>query len=279
MTDYKQRILDTLCELVPAEQPVPHARPRRTARRAVMAGVATVAAAVAVLAVGARSGGPGVVARAAAALEQPDRTVLHYRLLGHRIVSDFIEVWQTTTPDGRQHVRTVTQGSGPGGARCFVETSWVLGTGGTSAQSTSWNAATGAAYRGRRFTLRPGATAFPDGFAEIRRHLADGDLVEVGRATLGGTPAIRLAPRDPDGLRREGRFGDLTRSFVYLVDAATSRPLRWVVRGEQYYDVAVFEYLPASPSTLALVSVPGAHPGAPTVDGSPPRGSVTCGVG
>lgn len=280
MNDYKQRILDELLELVPADGGVhPRARVRQTMRRVALAGAGLAVVALAVLFLGTRSGNPGVVARAAAAIERPEGTVLHYRLIGHRIVSDYIEVWQTTTADGRQLVRTIAQGTGPGNSRCLMESSIVLSFDQRSMVATSWHPATGVGYRSRVITMQPGETAFPDGFAEIRRHLDEGDLVETGRTEVDGRSAIRLAPKDPSGLPREGRFGDLTQKFVYYVDAETYRPLRWVVWDGQYYDVEAFEYLPPTAENLALVSVPGAHPGATIINGNPPRSSLTCGVG
>jgi len=248
-------------------------------RPVALAGAGLAAVVLALLFLGSRSGPPGVVARAAAAIERPDGTVLHYRLIGHRIVSDYIEVWQTTTADGRQLVRTIAQGTGAGNSRCLMESSIVLSLDQRSMVATSWHAVPGVGYRSRVITMQPGETAFPDGFAEIRRHLDEGDLVETGRTEINGRSAIRLAPEDPDSLPREGRFGDLTQKFVYYVDAETYHPLRWIVWDGQYYDVDAFEYLPPTAENLALVSVPGAHPGTTVIEGNPPRDSLTCGAG
>lgn len=118
--------------------------------------------------------------------------------------------------------------------------------------------------------MPPGAFAFPDPFAEIRRHLDDGALIETGRAEVNGREAIRIEPRDRTGLPDYGRIGELAGEVAYYVDAGTYAPLRWVVSDTQHYDVEAFEYLPETAENLALVSVPGAHPGAPVVAGAPP---------
>jgi hypothetical protein len=280
VTDYKARILTALIETNAerAANPARRTVARRPRRRVAIVAVGCGAIAVAGLLVGrSRDTGIDVVSKAAAAISPRSGEILHYRLDGVRIVSPYAEVWQVTDPPLRYRNRA--QGSTRVGSPCVFEFSGVVLGAGRIEVRSQWNPETATVYRGRGIAFPPGAIVWPDPFAQLQKHLAEGDLRESGRKMIDGRQTILLTPRDPTRLPSDGRFGDLTRESAYYVDASTYMPVRWVVSRtyRQHYDVSIFEYLPVDPANLALVSVAGAHPGSRITGASPP--SRDCGAG
>lgn len=284
MSDYRDRILTALLETIDEGDPAP-ARPaagprlRRGRRRWAMVAAGSFAALALVgvlLALPRGGGGVDIVERAAAAITPAPGTILHYRIDGVRIYTPYAEVWQTTGLATR--VRARAQGTDQNNQPCVFEYSVVIDAAGRSEVGSWWNPEAETVHPTRRLTGPPGSFVYPDPFASLQKHLAAGALREAGRATIDGRDAILLLPRDPAGLPEYGRFGEPSTKAAYYVDAETYRPLRWVVdrTADQYYDVTTFEYLPANPANSALVSVEGAHPGAPVSDAALP---ATCGAG
>ncbi len=276
MSDYRDRILTALLETIDEGDPAParpsgKARPRPgRSRRAMIAvgGCVALALVGVLLALPRGGGGVDVVERAAAAITPAPDTVLHYRINGVRIYTPYAEVWQTTGPPTR--VRARAQGTDQSNEPCVFEYSVVLDGAGRSEIRSWWNPTAGTVHSARRLTGPPGSFVYPDPFASLQKHLAAGALREAGREALDGREAILLLPRDPAGLPEYGRFGEPSKKAAYYVDAETYRPLRWVV------DRTADQYLPAVPANTALVSVEGAHPGAPVSDAAFP---ATCGAG
>jgi hypothetical protein len=76
---------------------------------------------------------------------------------------------------------------------------------------------------------------------------------------IDGRDVIRLVPKHGKTFRG---------TMAYDVDARTHAPVRYEVNERQWYDITVYERLPASAANLALASVRASHAGTPVVSGS-----------
>jgi len=204
------------------------------------------------------TGGDDATARAAAYLAPVPGRVVHVRMVGHRIVTPFSETW--TAPDGTW--RSQFGGTRQSGAQCTIEDGFDMRT----HQVETWDAS---ARRIDVSTPSPRISRYyrsPDPVTQIRGWLAQGSLRAAGHARVDGRDVIRLVPKHGKTFRG---------TMAYDVDARTYAPVRYQVNARQWYDITVYERLPATAASLALASVRARHAGAPLVRGT---GSGGCGA-
>lgn len=245
-------------------------RALRWRRRGLVLALAAVSGTVLAVAWPTDRGSNSVVERAAAALTPPAGRILHVRADGHNIYTPFSESWQSTT--GPLRIRSRVGGQNAAGP-CTIEWSYDA----EARTMATWDASTRTIYWNRVAERTEEQIGFPDPLREIRAHLAAGRLREAARQTIDGRQVIRLEPGN--GLQRasEGRAGDPI--YAYLVDARTYEPVRWVISPTQWYDYTTYEYLPDDEGTRPLLSLDAQHPGAPSVEGSPPDPTKACNFG
>jgi hypothetical protein len=219
---------------------------------------------------------PSIVERASAALAVNEGTILHVTVAGRQENGDGTtsvwsdESWQATSkPYERRQLEHVSDGPvtetgsvGDTDAVYDAKTNTVYVRKETAAASIPgkalrWKTTDGKVHRvvvtGGR-PARPKAEADPieEPFRrEVIELLRSGDAHELGHLTLAGLDAIRIV----------GNGGNAT----YFVDAKTYDPIEFRTTGtggSTSLRFVVYETLPLTASTRALLSVRAQHPGA-----------------
>jgi hypothetical protein len=254
------------------------ARRRRVRPLAVRGAVVLGAAACAVTAASSvgffGQGGPSIVERASAALALHDGSILHVTVAGRQNNGDGTvstwrdESWQSTSePYERRQLEhvgadptTETSAAGDSQALYDAATNTVYvrtdpPTPPAVGKGLRWKTSTGKVHRvvvttGRPAPPKPQDDPIEEPFRrEVLELLRSGNARELGPVTLGGRPAIRIAGND----------GNAT----YFVDAKTYDPIEFRTVGDggsTSLRFVVYETLPLTASTRALLSVEAQHP-------------------
>ena len=219
---------------------------------------------------------PSIVERASAALAVNDGTILHVTVLGRQNNGDGTEStwrsesWQSTSePYQRRQVEHVgtdpaTETSSAGNSQALYDpdtnTVYVhddpaaLPLGG---KLLRWKTADGKVHRvvvtgGRPAPPQSRDDPIEEPFRrEVLELLSSGDAHETGRVTLAGRDAIRIV----------GNGGNAT----YFVDATTYNPIEFRTTGSgggTSLRFVVYETLPLTAATRALLTVQAQHPDA-----------------
>jgi hypothetical protein len=237
-------------------------RPRRVALRFGLPATAVVAAGTAgIVLVGSGISGGGtstadaaIIHHAAAALAAPPNEIFHFELEGHGFVADS---WQLTSAP-YSHLG----GKGPIGAVSYASTDGSTvahydPTTNTIDQTTSAKAARLAALA---------ATDNP--LAEIEQALQYGQARVLGTATVDGTATYEIQLADNNGFDSQ--------SMIAYVDQSSYRPIEIAVLQSDgttaHLRVVAFEYLPATPANLSLLSLTARYPNAQVVSNAPATG-------
>jgi hypothetical protein len=239
--------------------------PRRVALRLGLPATAVAAGTAGIVLVGGGIGGGGtsiadaaIIHHAAAALVAPPNEIFHFKLEGDGFVA---ESWQlTSAPYSR------LGGKGPTGAVFYASvdgstvesydpaTNTIDQTTSTKAAGLSEQAAT------------------DDPLTQIKQALQDGQARVLGTATVEGTATYEVQLADKNGFDAQ--------SLIAYVDQSSYRPIQ--IADPQSngttvdLSVAAFEYLPATPANLSLLSLTARYPSARVVvSGAPPTGPRT----
>jgi hypothetical protein len=239
-------------------------RPRRVALRFGLPATAVAAAGAAgIVLIGGINGGgtstadAAIIHHAAAALAAPANEIFHFELEGHGFVADS---WQLTSAP-----YSSLRGKGPIGAVAYASSDGSTvehydPATNTIDQTTSEKAA----------ILAAGA-ATDNPLAEIKQALQDGQARVLGTATVDGTATYEIQLANQNGFDAQ--------NLIAYVDQSSYRPIE--IADPQNngttldLSVVAFEYLPATPANLSLLSLTTRYPNARVVSNTPATGPTT----
>jgi hypothetical protein len=241
-----------------AARPRPRPRPRLRPRSLLAAAVSVPAiAAVAVVLVAGTLGGrdtsaanAAIIRHADAALVPPPNAILHTRVQSGALISEF---WQLTSPP-----YSFVGDKGPAG----------------QAPEVAQNGASASYYVPATNTIHDVAStkqapqSFDNPLADVRQSLQNGQARVLGTAVIDRVNTYEIQFADKRGFSSQ--------SVIAYVDQSTYRPimLSEPQPGGQTVQVRLitFEYLPATPANMRLLSLTDRHPTASVVTDSPGTG-------
>lgn len=249
------------------------ARPRQFRLRSpatVTAGVAVVAAVVALTVVGPWHSGSSLVERAAAAISPTNDSILHIRQTAddHGTVSQ-TESWLLGDPIKALRISRPSDGgtadwsikptsSGYGAPYASDGSSWVRGApvGYCPADHTLRTTTDGVSVFGGPIGAIPGSG---DSTSRLQAALASGALRDDGTTQLHGQTVLRFTGAIP---------GDSSSTVTYYAQPTSLLPIRveWTTAQDRAdntlnsVDFTVAERLPVTPENLALLDVAAQHP-------------------
>jgi hypothetical protein len=245
----------------PARRHRPHRSPRAMALRLGVPGAAVLAgsiAAVVLLSGGSLGGGTStanaaIIRHAAAAFAAPPNEIFHYEIQGDGFVA---EAWQLTSAPysflgGKGPVGSVGYASVDGTTVAFYDP-----TTNTITESAS----------------RKTPTTPPDNpLTDIKQQLQIGQARVLGTATIDGTRTYEVQLADKNGFDSQ--------SLIAYVDQTSYRPIEIADPQNNgtivHLAVVAFEYLPATPANLNLLSLTARYPTARVVSNPSDTGANT----
>jgi hypothetical protein len=237
-----------------AETEARPARPRPLLRRpAALALIATPATAVIAFAALVFAGSLGgsepslaaaaIIHRADEALSMPPHQILHTEVVGDGFGA---ETWQLTSPP-----YSALGMKGPLGHEQESAS--------TATTASFYDPATNTIHESAATKQRSGAVGDP--LETVRADLADGSARLLGSTVTDGTPTYKIE------FAENGGFG--AGSLIAYVDRRTYRPILLSDPqrngGVVQLKIVTFQYLPATPANLRLLTLAARHPGARVV--------------
>jgi hypothetical protein len=184
-----------------------------------------------------------IIHRADQALSMRPNMILHAKVVGDGFGA---ETWQLTSPP-----YTAMGMKGPLGHE--------MESASTRATASFYDPTTNTIHESA--TTKQGSGSFDDPLATVRADLADGSARLLGSTVTDGTPTYEIEFADKSG------FG--SGSLIAYVDRRTYRPVLLSdpqrTGGVVQLKVVTFDYLPATPTNLRLLSLTARHPGARVV--------------
>jgi hypothetical protein len=192
-----------------------------------------------------------VIRHVNAAFTAPPNEIFHFRLQGNGFVA---ESWQLTSPP-----YSYLEGKGPIGADPYASDDGVT--------AAYYDPATNTIHH--TSSTKPAAPDNP--LTEIKQDLRDGRARLLRAATLDGTATYAIQLADKHGFDAQ--------SLVAYVDRRSYRPIEIVdpQRNGTTVDLRVvaFDYLPATPANMRLLSLTAHYPNARVVHDSGPAGTTS----